>query len=197
MISRRNTCGVCTAQRFSRSTVPTICPSLSPRLSVSAMRLASTAAPISRAVTKANWIAANGVHGRAPSCITIISDSTAVALTPFQTESCRSTPPATNCHGFCVSMRLAKSTNAGRMSSRVTKMISSASDNRSNRRQVCPSSGRPAMSRNILSPRPIRLPLPAATITMETPGINADQATRSCATCPWTSVSRMSRPSKK
>ena len=35
----------------------------------------------------------------------LLSILAAVALTPFQTESCLSSPPATNCHGFPAPMR--------------------------------------------------------------------------------------------
>ena len=79
-------------------------------------------------------------------------------------------------------MRLAKFSKSERDSPRVTMTISAVPANRSKRRHVWPTSGRPATSMNSLLACPIREPRPAATMTMDIPDMITDYAIRSCAT---------------
>ena len=109
------------------------------------------------------------VQGRAASWMTTISAAAERACNPFQTESCRSGPPATRRKGFVNLLVFASSMNAPCNPSRTTMTISSTQRVSSNVRQVCATTGEPFNSRNSLSRfGPIRMPLPAATMMAET-----------------------------
>ncbi len=64
------------------------------------MACAATAAPVSRAAAMVASINASLVQGRASWMATISVEFGETAAKPFQTESCRSLPPATKQNGF-------------------------------------------------------------------------------------------------
>ena len=113
-------------------------------------------------------ITASEVHARAPSWMATIRHLGSTAFNPFQTDSCRSAPPATSRYGFPGRIRSAISRNAFSRPDRITNTISSIRLLASNRLQVCATRGSPLTSRNSLSvPGPMRRLLPAATMTAE------------------------------
>ena len=160
--SASKTCGVCTANSVSRRGVASTAPD-SDTLIVSLTGMAGAAAPNLAAFATAFVMTSAGTSGRAPSWTATSCVPSETAARPFCTDSVRLAPPETTMWTFSYAThtRLMRSMTSGR----VTTMISSMAGWLLNAASVRQMTGSFAMGAKILSTLPMRVALPAATMT--------------------------------